>query len=249
IILGATKPTISVKSDLDIISPNADGFKDSVKFSLKVSAFNKIKSWSLKIIRIGPKIERTFAGLGNPPETVSWFGEKDDKKPLPDRQYSYTFEVDDEAGNRVSSLLKPITIDTTKPQIQVVVQPNIFSPNGDGYKDEASFALSYKDKSPAARWKLEIENGKKKVIKKFDGEGSLPVALTWDGKDEDGRTLKDGIYNYLLSAEDTVGNKMITFRQTFKIDNTPPEVRLSADPILFSPNADGEKDTATFLLE
>ncbi|GAI51285.1 unnamed protein product, partial [marine sediment metagenome] len=99
IVIGATRPTISVKPDLDIFSPNADGFKDSVKFSLEVSAFNRIKEWKLKIMKDKDEVERTYTGLGNPPPAVSWLGEKDNKKPLPDGKYSYIFEVTDEVGN------------------------------------------------------------------------------------------------------------------------------------------------------
>lgn len=249
IVIGATKPTITVKSDLDIFSPNADGFKDSVQFSIEVSAFNKVKDWNLRIAGAGGGIKHTFSGREDPPGTISWLGEKDDKKPLQDGKYSYTLEVNDEAGNHVFTPPKSIIIDTAKPHIQVRVAPDIFSPNNDGFKDEISFTLSYDDESPADHWKLAIENGEKRVLKEFSGSENPPITIIWDGKDTDGDIVKDGIYNYILSARDIVGNQVVTFRQTLRIDNTSPEVRLSADLTLFSPNDDGEKDTTVFFLE
>ncbi len=249
IVIGATKPTISVESDLDIFSPNADGFKDSVKFSLEVSAFNRIKEWKLKIMKVEDEVERTYTGLGNPPPAVSWFGEKDNKKPLPDGKYSYTFEVTDEVGNYVATPLESIVIDNTKPQVSVSVQPAIFSPNGDEFKDEVSFVLEYKDESSAEQWDLEIENYENKICSKFSGRGNPPFTIVWEGKDKDGNVLKDGIYNYLLKVQDIVGNSVNTVRKIIKIDNTPPQVQLSVEPALFSPNDDGVKDTTTFYLD
>lgn len=249
IVIGATRPTISVKPDLDIFSPNADGFKDSVKFSLEVSAFNRIKEWKLKIIKNKDEAERTYTGLGNPPPVVSWFGEKDNKKPLPDGKYSYTFEVTDEVGNYVATPLESIVIDNTKPQVSVSVQPAIFSPNGDEFKDKVSFVLEYRDESSAEQWDLEIEDYENKICRKFSDKGNPPFTIVWEGKDKDGNILKDGIYNYLLRVQDIVGNSINTTRKILKIDNTPPHVQLSVEPTLFSPNNDGVKDTTTFYLD
>jgi flagellar motor protein MotB len=248
-VIGATKPTISVKSSLDVFSPNSDGIKDSVKFNVTVKAFNKIKDWSMKIVSTKSEVKHTFSGNGAPPAVITWYGEKDDKKPLMDGNYGYILEITDEAGNLVSSTRKPIIIDTAKPQITVDAGLNIFSPNGDSFKDNVSFLFKYKDDSSAAEWVLSIENEKRRTLKKFSGKGALPVSVIWDGKDDGGDVLRDGSYNYVLSAEDIVGNRVSTFKQTIKVDNTAPVVEISADPDLFSPNADGEKDVTIFSLD
>ncbi|MCB4791446.1 MAG: gliding motility-associated C-terminal domain-containing protein [Elusimicrobia bacterium] len=248
LVIGATKPNIGVVSDLDVFSPNADGFKDSVKFSITVSAFNKIKEWKLKILRGKTEVLRTFRGSGNPPQSISWLGENDDKKILPDGKYDYLLEVTDEAGNNVLSILKPIVIDTTSPVLKVSAAPVIFSPNGDGYKDEANFSLIYEDESPCEKYELVIEDNIE-PCRSFSGTGAPPLNAVWEGKNKDKVVLKDGIYNYFFKAKDIVGNQTVTMKQTVKIDNTPPEVWLSADPTLFSPNNDGERDTTTFSIE
>ncbi|MBN1621996.1 MAG: OmpA family protein [Endomicrobiales bacterium] len=248
VVIGATKPVISVKSDLEIFSPNSDGFKDEVKFTFTASAFNKIKSWALRIEKNRVAM-RTFNGLGNPPSSVTWLGENDDKRTLEDGRYSFIFVVDDEAGNKVETVAQNIIIDTTKPQLSISVSPGIFSPNGDDFKDNATFALVYQDESPAVSWKVGIYDVKDKLCRSYSGKDNPPLNVLWDGKDNEKQSLKDGVYNYIFMAEDIVGNKTTTLKERVKIDNTAPEVKLSASPTLFSPNEDGEKDTATFTLE
>ena len=253
IVVGATKPELIARPDLEIFSPNSDDIMDSVKFTLEAAAFNKIKNWKLKIVSGDGETRRVFSGLGKPPASVNWAGEKDNKRLLSDGKYSYIFEAGDEAGNRSSTLSADIVIDTTKPELSVAATPAIFSPNADAFRDETSFILNYRDASPCGQWELVIENTKNAVCRKFGANGAaaggVPASIVWDGRDENGKILEDGIYNYRFSAQDIVGNANATVKQNIKIDNTPPQVAVSARDGLFSPNGDGVKDTTEFYLD
>lgn len=249
IVIGTTRPSPQVASDLRAISPNSDGFKDSAMFSLQVKAFNRIKDWALRISDSSKTPKRVYQGRGDVPGSLQWGGEQDDKKPLPDAEYTYSLEVVDEAGNRVATAPREIRIDTTRPQTAVQASPALFSPNGDKLKDETVFIPSYKDASPIADWKLLVQDPAKKTVKTFSGKTELPLSLAWDGKKDDGQLLPDGGYNYIFSAEDEVGNKSSTLEQIVKIDNTAPQVSLQAEPALFSPNGDGVKDETMLFLD
>lgn len=249
VVIGATRPRPEVTVDLAAISPNADSFKDSATFTLKAPSFNPIKEWAFRIVDKAKLAHRTIQGRGDVPGTLQWSGERDDKRPLPDDDYAFELEVVDVAGNRVTTAPQRIRVDTTKPSLTVGVSPALFSPNGDGVKDEAVFTPGYKDASPIASWKIIVQDSMKNNVHVFTDTGKLPLSAAWKGRAQDGAKLPDGPYTYLFFAEDEVGNKATTAEQIVRIDNTPPAVTLAADPHLFSPNADGVKDETTFQLD
>lgn len=254
VTIGATKPVPTVKVNWRAFSPNADGFKDAATFTLKVKAFNKLKEWSLKIydkIREaeGASARRTFFGRGGIPGTVKWMGERDDKRPLPDGEYEYQLELLDTAGNRVSTRLKPIRIDTKKPVLKASISPRLFSPNKDGEKDEGVFTPTFEDASKLASWKIVVMDAGKETVWKKSGKGRPPLSVVWNGRSSKRAKLRDGAYNYFFSATDEVGNTATTPEQIARLDTSPPEVAVQVNPDLFSPNEDGVKDETTFVLD
>jgi len=76
------------------------------------------------------------------------------------------------------------------------VRNNPFSPNSDGVKDKAYFVYKLKDYSNV---KLEIYNLRGEKVKVFN-EGEKPpsqeITIEWDGRDNDNKILKNGIYIY-----------------------------------------------------
>ncbi len=249
VTIGATAPVPTIVSDLRAISPNADSYKDAASFKLQAPAFNTLKEWTFRIRDAAKTAQRSVQGRGDVPGRLQWGGERDDQRLLPDGEYAYELEVIDAAGNKVLTVPQPLRVDTTKPQLTVSVSPNLFSPNGDGLKDEAVFIPGYTDASPIAKWKLILQDPTKSNVRVFSGEGSLPLSLPWDGKAQDGSKASDGSYTFVFFAEDEVGNKATTSEQIVRLDNTAPEVALQAEPTLFSPNGDGVKDDTAFLLD
>nr|MBP7495987.1 hypothetical protein [Spirochaetales bacterium] len=53
-------------------------------------------------------------------------------------------------------------------------------------------------------------------------ELEVPEVITWDGKDEGGNTVPDGVYTYILEAWDDGGNKAESEPRKIIVDNTPP---------------------------
>jgi hypothetical protein len=58
------------------------------------------------------------------------------------------------------------------------------------------------------RWKLVIADSRGATVATFDGKGSPPKEITWDGRVKDGSTVVPGLtYSYVLEAFDRAGNK------------------------------------------
>lgn len=253
VTMGASKPEAAVSVDLRAISPNADGIADQATFSLSAKSFSRIEEWWLKIHpksrQEGEGPARTFTGRGGVPGNVRWSGERDDKRPLPDGEYEFVLEIADQAGNRVGTAPQPVQVDTTRPMVKMEASPPLFSPNKDGEKDETLFLPDYRDGRPIARWSVVVRDPSKKTVWEASGEGRLPTSVPWKGVSPKGQVLPDGSYTYVFTAADDVGNEAGTPEQVLRIDTTPPEAILSADPALFSPNADGVKDETVLLLD
>ncbi|HVA66516.1 MAG TPA: FlgD immunoglobulin-like domain containing protein [Elusimicrobiota bacterium] len=244
VTVGAGLPQVSAQPSLPDFSPNADGIMDAVSFALGAHSFNKISSWTLDIVDASDIRIREFSGQGQPPASLLWGGERDDKSVASDGIYRYVFGVVDLAGNRNSTAPEPIQVDNTPPEINAKAAPILFAPKGT--INQTNFALSYKDASPVGTWTLNIKNDKGRVVRAFSGSGSIPAQLPWRGKDTAGKIVPDGSYTYNLSVADSVGNKSVLPDQIVRVVDAPPQLTLSVQPAIFAPNADTSNDRAFF---
>lgn len=79
-----------------------------------------------------------------------------------------------------------------------------------------------------------------KVVRQLQGRGPMLRQLVWDGKFNDGSAAIEGPYFALLSARYTTGKVINTKYLRLEVNNTPPQVDLSLDPISVNPQAGGE---------
>ena len=76
------------------------------------------------------------------------------------------------------------------------------------------------------------------------------ASFTWDGRDDLGRVVEEGIYRPRVELERN--GRTIVLPNPMRVDTTPPVVTLvSARPRVFSPDGDGRRDrvTARFRLD
>lgn len=77
-------------------------------------------------------------------------------------------------------------------KIELSIEPNPFSPDGDGFEDEAVFHYTLPMESNLT---IRIYDVRGRLIKTLvDDEPRVSGELTWDGKDEENRTVRIGIY-------------------------------------------------------
>ncbi len=76
------------------------------------------------------------------------------------------------------------------------------------------------------------------------GEGQV-VETTWAGRDDDGRSLPDGVYALRADATSADGQAR-SATEDLRLDTVPPRIESAAiAPDPFSPNGDGQDDVAT----
>ncbi len=81
---------------------------------------------------------------------------------------------------------------TYSQKIELNIEPNPFSPDGDGFEDQTVFRFTLPMESSLT---IKIYDVKGRLIKSLvEDEPCVSGDIAWDGKDEEGQTVRIGIY-------------------------------------------------------
>jgi hypothetical protein len=103
-------------------------------------------------------------------------------------------------------------------------EPEVFSPTGE--KAVTKISLNAKTKAQAESWSLEIVSKSGQVVRRFGGPGLPPAHVLWDGKDETGLPVADGVYTYRLAVKDTEGRMLNASTRKVEISTGGPQVTI-----------------------
>jgi outer membrane protein OmpA-like peptidoglycan-associated protein/flagellar hook assembly protein FlgD len=247
--------------DMIYLSPNYDGSQDDVEIKLAINDGSLIKNWKLEVVNEDGNTVKTFYGKEERdvrltakrffkklfakkeavkvPNSVTWNGTADDGNMLPNGKYRMILTSKDELNNTGASSTNAVTLDNIAPTADIGLDYQLFSPNGDGNKDEITITQNLSDGN---YWKTEIRDMDGKLISDWEWKTNAPKELKWDGKDNKGDTVPDGSYDYLIFGRDKAGNRTIMSIKGIKISTKPHSMFLALDRPGFSPNNDGVND-------
>lgn len=160
------------------------------------------------------------------------------------------------------------TYDSQAPAARVKPDWAQFSPNYDGRQDEVRFGLDISDNTLVTGWVLDVldqtgrTNRSFRSIDRFElrsltvekfvkaifsskQQVDIPRHLAWNGQDDAGRMVADGIYTWRLVSWDENKNRSEK-KGTVRVDTRIPQVRAIATNSIFSPNGDGAKEAFNF---
>lgn len=104
---------------------------------------------------------------------------------------------------------------------QSAASPAVFSPLGEN--SVTRFEIKSRTKADTKEWRLAIVNKHGEVVRSFGGLGVPPAHVMWDGKDENGMTLPDGVYRYRMTVVDDEGRVIRTEEKTVEITTSGPQ--------------------------
>jgi flagellar hook assembly protein FlgD/flagellar motor protein MotB len=266
-----TPPVILVDyPETAYISPNNDGKADALEFPLTISDARYISGWVFEIRDEGGTLVRTYRNKERRPETqgvqnfisrltdvksgvevppsLRWDGIFESGEIAPDGRYSFTVTAFDDNGNTAVSPAYETVVDNTPPEIALEAlreDQRIFSPDGDGSKDTLGIAQSGSEED---LWEGGIYDAGGTRVRSFAWTGGKPENLTWDGKDDGGSFVPDGVYSYRVFATDRALNSESGELDNIIVSTIQPQVNLTISDAYFSPNGDGIKDTVSFNL-
>jgi hypothetical protein len=112
---------------------------------------------------------------------------------------------------------------------QAKAEPEVFSPTGESAVTK--ILLQSRTKAETESWSLDLRNKGDEVVRRFGGKGVPPAHLLWDGKDETGLPLPDGIYRYDLVVKDSEGREIVSPTRTVQISTSGPQGSVPVIPV------------------
>ena len=246
VVVDNTPPQAAAQAVELMFSPNDDGNKDTLAVEQELSAEDR---WQAQMLDAGGAPVAEFVWDGEAPATLVWDGRRGDGTLAADGVYSYQVFSTDRAGNFAEARVSNIIINTQATPISVRITDADISPNGDGEDDVTSYRLEVPVLSGVERWELVVRNAADQVVRRYTGGARVPEELTFDGRDDAGRSLPEGSYRARLDVVYENGNRPHAEPPELAIDLTAPSATIKAGLTVFSPNGDGNKDTVTVFQE
>ena len=214
-----TRPTpVSVSARTDGFSPNGDGVRDNMSFSLSIGLGQGITSWKLSMIDSTGKAQKTFTGSGTVPDSMSWDGKADSGQVAPNGMYAAQLDVAYAKGNRPTAKSDPFLLSVAPPNVTLDAGPLPFSPDGDGYNDVLTITPSVTDPSPIDTWDVTVLDPMDHFFINWSGKGALPAPFTWNGLSSYGELVQSADdYTLVATVKDQLGNAAVV-KKTIPID-------------------------------
>lgn len=108
-------------------------------------------------------------------------------------------------------------------------EPTVFSPTGE--KAVTKIDLNARTKAEPESWTLSLINKGDETVRTFGGKGLPPAHLLWDGKDETGLPLPDGVYRYTLTVRDMLGHVIDSRTRMVQISTGGPQGNVPVIPV------------------
>lgn len=249
-VLDTQAPSLTASVPWTSFSPDGDSVQDTVPVT--VTGCTTETLWTGKVVDAKGKTVRNYSWSGKV-ETAdekgavtpgfAWDGTDDAGNKVPDGMYAIVLASEDKAGNKFSTQIDRLTMDTRETKAYVTTLLDGMSPNGDGIKDTQKFSVRTTLKEGIASWNFDIRDAAGTAVRSWSSKDSadVPAEITWDGLDASGKVV-EGTYTGTLSMSYVKGNKVTAVSSPFISCVTPPLLTVATAPEYFSPDNDGEQD-------
>jgi outer membrane protein OmpA-like peptidoglycan-associated protein/flagellar hook assembly protein FlgD len=242
VVVDNTPPEIAVgplDDDGRIFSPDGDGSKDTLGIPQRGSEEDL---WEGGIYdSLGNRV-RSFRIENGSPSLLVWDGKDDAGQIVDDGVYHYRIGATDRARNRSEAGLDNIIVSTIHPPVSIFLSDAFFSPNGDGIKDTVSMLLQVPVREGITGWALTFRDGQGNRRRRIGGDGAPPERQDFDGRNDQGAVLDEGVYQGELSVWYRNGYVSSALSPPVTLDLTPPRASVRIEYPAFSPDGDGNQD-------
>jgi outer membrane protein OmpA-like peptidoglycan-associated protein len=215
-----TRPTPAyVTVGANGFSPNGDGFKENISFSMLVTLKEGVKSWKLTMVEAAAGEQKSFLGVAPVPPTLTWDG-KDlgGYKNAPDGLYTAVLQVEYYKGNVSTARSTGFRLAVTPPRVDLALEGLPFSPDNDGVNDELTISLRVDDPVPVDNWGITILDPEQHLFTSFAGKGAPSEKIIWNGTSGTGELVQSAEdYPLTFTIKDELGNTA-TLQNTIPVD-------------------------------
>ena len=259
-------PRAEVEVEDMYFSPNHDGVKDRAKMDIYIKDNTMVFGWELAITDSSGRPVKTFEAQDvrkirkmtiskywgrvfskkqevEIPDYIEWDGEDADGNLVPDGEYHYTLTVWDENNNTTVTEKGTLIVDTLFPIVSLEAPEDLlFSPNNDGVKDSLLLDIQSANIEPDDQITITITDKDGNVVYQEKHRGSVPEQFDWDGTNQSGAVVDEGLYTFTITAFDRAGNKTTSSVEEIIVKTTYERVSVSPSLRAFSPNGNGYLD-------
>ena len=239
IILNTEATPVSVTIGSSFFSPNGDGSMDTVTLTPSVPNTAGISDWELVVTDAQGKAVKRYGDSQIAPAPIVFDGVTSGQTLVSEGSYHAVLTVRYVNGNAPSAVSPDFVVDLTPPVVAVQSDNPLFSPNGDGKLDTVTF---FQETSREERWIGSVRTESGAVVRQIVWPTLADQQVSWNGRQDDGRLVGDGIYFYVLESTDLAGNQVSSTPIEIVVDTSDAEIGLSAEFEAFSPNADNVRD-------
>ena len=202
--------TIRTKPDpVKLVSPGTvtlTGGQQDKSVALVIPKIPHSSDWRLLIYDAANRKVFDRSGGGEAPEKISW-QPRVSGHPANAGKYRVALSYRDEIGIKTVSETD-FKISYAEFSVELKASPLVFKPganNGEG----VVFTPVAQGNLKMARWTLKVYAEKQEdPLRELAGEGNPPAAISWDGKDRDGKDVEGGkIYRAVFTAVAAVGTE------------------------------------------
>lgn len=249
--LNTAETVLMVSVSPSAFSPNGNSSQTTLTVKAKVdenTAKVGIDSYTFKIVDSKTNaVVWSTSGKKSVPESFTWNGKSNaagsEGIVCADGTYKVLLEtvaVSGTGGNAESSLF---TIDTKAPAVTISSPYTVFSPDNVSSRQTVDFTA---DSSVESKWTGTILNAKGKAVRNYNWTNTKIPSFKWDGTDDNGNKVENGIYTLKVASKDAAGNTGSAEITNIKLDARPVSAYLTAEYDGISPNNDGVLETQKF---
>lgn len=232
------KSEIRLTAGTPAFSPNSDGVKDSISFLAEVNNQSAVKESSVSIMDSRQKEVTSMKSSGFQ-KNWSWDGMSSGGKKVADGLYEVLYQVTFTTGEALSFKGRKIAVDTQPVSLELNSDTTVFSPNGDGRKEQIVFQI---DKKPSAvfndsdKLAYEVIDPKGTIWLKAAFENNAQLKWSWDGQDQAGNPAPEGKYALRINTRDLAGNSSQTLSEAFHLVRKSEKVNFTYSSAFSSRN-------------
>ncbi|MFW6180596.1 MAG: gliding motility-associated C-terminal domain-containing protein [Spirochaetota bacterium] len=236
-------PIVQAGAEERLFSPNGDGVKETLEIAVDTANIEPEDQVVFQVLDPGGNVVFEDQRQGWTGDSYVWDGRARSGGLVDEGVYTFTVTAHDRAGNRTSSKIENIYVRTGYENVSVSPALKTFSPNGDGFSDINPIRLFSSSTRGLQYWELAVINRDGEAVRTYSGSSEFPPTITFDGKDDRGRTLPGGLYTIRFRLQFDSGNHPEAIYKFVRVDTTPPSIQVELSSNAFSPNGDGVKDT------
>ena len=181
---------------------------------------------------------------------LRWDGTDNDGNLVPDDDYIYQLFVTDDEGETFRTPPQNITVDNEAPVVdRLEAEFSVFSPGVEGLREQLPI---HQEGTAEVSWVGRFINEDGEVVREYRWENpvqydpdeprrqrqqddEVPPDFEWDGRDDDGEIVEDGMYTYELTGRDRPGNRTTATIEDIRVATEEGDVSVEPSREVFSP--------------